>query len=558
MPFDYSKYQNIEANPEVEDIQQEVPIETRDDKIRKAFMTTNLGKKFALNNYQPIDTTQQKGLSDIDKAGTDIIVRTADIATRGLDYQGGAARAALAELGGLAEEGDWKKVASGKAPRSAEYLKRGFETMNKYPALAEVIGFPLDIASDPLTYETLGYGALARTVGKGAELLKGTKLAKLLPVAEKTAELSIAENVAPKLESTVAKILTPEEEYLKVKKLGEGIDTSVYGKMPKENLPYSPAGIVERGGQKIQTTPYAALDFKLQQEGAEPLTPIIKKYNLSGDPTKLERELEEVATGHTNWSNSIYNTPEAKTIPIVPINGLESDVMVALNNKQAMSLEPKTKEAQNAIDAIKDWMKKLKANSTDGKLTIDQTRDAMRALSDIVPEGEFEKIGSNKELISAVKKMAYELRTRAENGIGNIPKFTGTEMSGTDVASKVREVNKELQTLIKSQEVVTRLAGQQLNKPMISSLDAIMGGMAIGKSSAGLSVAPMIGGLAGRQIIKMKTPGTVMGTGRMLENIATNPIGKGALNMTPVRTAIDINTPQSKEDEVINDLFGGQ
>lgn len=210
--------------------------------------------------YSPLEIQQMQETSDTLGKGADLIGSGLDVAGRAADYGGGLVRtglagsaAALSGKEGVVGEEDIKAALKGKAPLSAEYLRRlGVPEGGKLGGITArgAAGFAADIATDPLTIVSklvkevpyigkalnstnMGTQALGEAVYKSAfrkvdeklaEKGKG-KLSELL--IEQGAPTGGTEKIAQKVSdmtSTLGKLR--QGLYDKATELGVSIDTS--------------------------------------------------------------------------------------------------------------------------------------------------------------------------------------------------------------------------------------------------------------------------------------------------------------------------------------------
>jgi len=133
-------------------------------------------------------------------------------AGRVLDYAGGNVRNALMQGAdavadtGLTKEGDTMKALKGEAPSSSEYLQRaGME-----PGLGNTgAGIALDIATDPLTYATLGVAPLLKGAGAAAKMGRLEKIAAGLKAASETKGIGSVDRALAVAQNPL-ELLTPQ------------------------------------------------------------------------------------------------------------------------------------------------------------------------------------------------------------------------------------------------------------------------------------------------------------------------------------------------------------
>tara|TARA_Y100000296_G_C5180060_1_gene263669 strand:+ start:8450 stop:10093 length:1644 start_codon:yes stop_codon:yes gene_type:complete len=113
-----------------------------------------------------------KALYDAVDTGKELLGKALDGAGRVLDYAGGNARTAITDVGDevfgdgeLIDGKDYSNALKGKAPTSSEILQRLGASDDWKTTVA---GLGLDIATDPLTYLTLG----ASSLGKAGKALR--------------------------------------------------------------------------------------------------------------------------------------------------------------------------------------------------------------------------------------------------------------------------------------------------------------------------------------------------------------------------------------------------
>lgn len=134
-------------------------------------------EKYQKQNEGPW-TKYQNVEQDKPKESKSALGTALDLGFRILDYPAGFIRTGLAEVGDAFVDGnkvtgeDWKNTLYVKAPTSAELIKKlGFGNQNDTPdILRGTGGFALDIATDPLTYLSLGTLPVLKNAHKSVNL----------------------------------------------------------------------------------------------------------------------------------------------------------------------------------------------------------------------------------------------------------------------------------------------------------------------------------------------------------------------------------------------------
>lgn len=222
-----------------------------------------------------------------------------DIAGRALDYGGGLVRTGLAEVAGLAQgrtdvvnTEDLKNAAKGRAPLSAEYLRRlGVPEGGSLTFLGErfttrgAVGLAADIATDPLT-------AITR--------------------------------------------LTKEAPYI-------------------DKIINSPGIASQAAGEAIYKSAFKKIDAKLAERGEEALSPIMMEQGITGSSKNIEKQVTEMSDTMGKLRQGLYDKANQKlvSIDLNSKNVFQRAESVLERMKQNPNMLPATQELEGMIENFK-------------------------------------------------------------------------------------------------------------------------------------------------------------------------------------------------------------
>lgn len=222
-----------------------------------------------------------------------------DVAGRALDYGGGMIRTGLAEVAGLASgkpdtvtTDDLKNAAKGRAPLSAEYLRRlGVPeggSMN-LPGLGRVTtrgaaGLAADIATDPLTAIT--------------------KLAKEVPY------------------------------------IGRLIN--------------APGLAAEAAGEAVYKSAFKKIDAKLAEKGQDALSPILMEQGITGSTKNIAKQVEDMSNTMGKIRQGLYTKADQAGAMVNLTEGFDRAEKVIERMKSNPGLAPAAAEFETLLNSYKN------------------------------------------------------------------------------------------------------------------------------------------------------------------------------------------------------------
>jgi len=382
-----------------------------------------------------------------------------------LDYAGGNVRNAVAQgadaaLGTeLTQEGDTMRALKGDAPSSSEYLGRGGmeEGWKRTGA-----GLALDIASDPLTYATLGIAPALKGASTVAKLGRMEKLAEGLKV------LSGARNVG-----SLDKILAAAQNPLEI--------------------------LTPKAGTAVYKSAFTPVETKIEQEMLGKKTPISEILMNEGFVGNSSQALEKVRKLNKEAGAQIGDAVSAAEGKVLtPTDEIFSKSQQKID-ELALSKDPETRAMAEKLQENLDATMSNMGNVVDPKEALSLKRQIDSKLNS--KAWKISESGTAKDQI--YKQMAMDIKDNAiQMPLSNLPE--------QDLYNSVLKANKEFAATDKTvQKALLQQAKNESRRKAISVIDT---GLAAGAIASPQYMLPILAGKKAGQALGSTRGKTTIGS----------------------------------------------
>lgn len=349
---------------------------------------------------------------------------------RAADYAGGVARTGLAAAAdplveaNLVTQEDLLNALKGQAPQSAEFLERGgvpeMGSVN-VPFVGpvsgrDVLGFGLDVATDPLTYATLGGGAARKAA---------VKAGKTTPLLSARSVLAPTETLRQKAgRALYGASASLKRGDIAGAKVGKG-DTAVSNVLFKYGI---------TGGAK--ETADKALDlaeqlYQRQQQILMDASEMGAQVDIEKALLRPAKKAKQVATG----------TQRGAVLPVRQQAGQAGAVLEDLAAQQAGMYGP-----GNLFTPV-------------------EASRAKTQFYGLLGDDAYSQLAKSDEGARIFKDAASRTKTAVEAGIRKVD---------PQLARELREVNRDLGALLSSKKVMSTEAGKEIMKNSITPVDTAL------------------------------------------------------------------------------------
>jgi len=417
---------------------------------------------------------------------------------------------------------DWLNAFKGQAITGPEYYKRkGYSSIPAY-----VMGIADDIAHDPITLT--GIAPLLKLGSKGFKA--GAKIVKGFLGKGDDATRAITKALALTDDIPAVGFTTLGNKGVKAKAMVAAED-AIYA--PKESAFKLPSKLIEDVGKNVQVpSGIRKIDRALKKQGAEPLSKVIRDGKLSGGGEALERELGALKELAIAEADDIFKSPLADVADIDFRSLFSDDTFARIGELAKREIGT---EAGGAIEEISKWAQREYIR-TGGKISLNDGRKYMQIFSDKIKS--FARIeGRNPYSDQLIKSIVTKLKTNMEKTVDNI--------FGKGMGAQFRQNNKLLQTINSSSEPVFNMVTRELVKPIVSQIDATMGGIGAARLATGTPAVPVLGGLAAKSIASAFTTKAQTSFGRVMEKFGAG-FGGQAVDSAFLQVGKDIFRKERK------------